>query len=138
MTSILNFGPEGQVNTYTNHQQESSQITILSDGSYVIVWESFAQDDPNPASGLPFGIYSQRFSAAGVKLGAETLINQAVISTQSAPQVAALSGGGYVVVWETSDGPDGYAFGIDMQAYNNNGSKVGTETVVNTTFLGSQ
>ena len=138
MTSILNLGPEGQVNTYTTDQQRASQMTVLSDGSYVIVWESYGQDDTNPYSGSPYGIYAQRFSAAGVKLGAETLVNHDVVSTQSMPHVTALTGGGYVVVWDTKYGLDGSSFGIDMQAYSNNGVKIGVETRVNTTTANDQ
>jgi len=52
---------ETVVNTYTDSNQQSPDIAVLADGSYVIVWQSYTQD----AAGS-WGIYGQRFTPQGV------------------------------------------------------------------------
>ena len=56
---ILNPGVETRVNSYTTSLQTYSKIAALSDGGYIVVWGSYGQD------GDGFGIYLQRFNAAG-------------------------------------------------------------------------
>jgi len=58
------------VNTYTNSFQINPSVATLADGSVVVVWASDGQD------GDLQGVYAQRFSAVGAKLGAEFRINQ--------------------------------------------------------------
>lgn len=83
------------VNTYTNNFQINPSVATLADGSVMIVWASDGQD------GSLQGIYGQRFSAAGVKLGAEFQINQWTSKNQRTPAVAALANSNFVVVWIT-------------------------------------
>ena len=131
MTSTLNVGPETLVNTYTSSAQEDAKVTMLSDGSYIITWDSWGQDnyDPNSFDGQS-GVYTQRYSAAGIKIGAETRVNTTVIADQFNAETVALNGGGYVVTWsgqihDTVTGSDTYqAF---YQIYNSSGVKVGGE-----------
>lgn len=123
------LGSETRINTTTSSDQESQQVIGLSGGGYVVIWESLNQD----GSGL--GLYSQRFSAGGVKLGGETLVTTTTADDQHDVAVAALKNGGYVVTWESSSG------GIDdvfMQRYDANGNKLGGETPVNSTTTDDQ
>lgn len=62
-------GVETQINTYTQNNQDSSSISSLIDGGYIITWKSDGQD------GSGYGIYAQRYDKNGVKVGNETLIN---------------------------------------------------------------
>jgi len=118
-------GAEFLVNTTTANDQLNPSITALSDGGYIIVWQSSGQD------GSGYGVYAQRYNASGVKVGAETLINDFVNDDQILPVITALNGGGYVIAWQ-SDTLDGYGRGIVAQRYDAAGAKVGSETVVNT------
>lgn len=70
---------------------------ILTDGTYVVVWQAFEEADD--ASG--FGVYGQRVAADGTLIGAKFLINTTTLGYQSHPAVAALPGNGFVVVWQT-------------------------------------
>jgi len=98
----------------------------LADGSYVTVWQSNGQD------GSGWGVYAQRFSAEGVAVGPEWRVNTTTASSQLEPQVAALSSGGFVVVWTDQSGADGSSYGVYAQRYDASGVAVGLETLVNT------
>ena len=63
--------------------------------------------------------------------GTEFRINTYIANDQRNPSVAVLSGGGFVVTWQ-SDGQDGNGFGIYGQVFDNSGNMVGTEFRVNT------
>jgi len=118
-------GSETLINTYTNSDQSYPSITALSDGGYVITWNSNGQD------GSGYGIYAQRYNASGSPVGLETRINTYTNSNQAGRSITALSDGGYVISW-TSLGQDGSDWGIYAQRYNAAGSPVGSETRINT------
>ncbi len=81
------------VNTYTNNFQIDPAVATLSDGSVIVVWSSYGED------GDLQGIYGQRLSAAGAKLGGEFQINQFYVHNQRTPAVAALANTNFVVTW---------------------------------------
>lgn len=90
----VRVGGEFLVNTMTGGYQYEPSITSMVDGGFLVTWQDNGQD------GSGHGIYAQRYNAAGVKVGGETLINQTTAGEQIAPAVTGLSGGGYVVVFE--------------------------------------
>ena len=122
-----------RVNTYTSNTQENPEIAVLTDGSYVIVWNSYGQDDTNSD-----GIYAQRFAANGVAMGPEFRINDAVDGAQHLPTIAALSDGGFVVTWQDQTGVDGSGYGVIAQRFDASGTAQGSNFVVNTTTSGTQ
>ncbi len=81
------------VNTYTNNFQVDPAVATLTDGSVIVVWSSYGED------GDLQGIYGQRLSAAGAKLGGEFQINQYFSHNQRTPAVAALPNTNFVVTW---------------------------------------
>lgn len=120
------------VNTYLSGEQINPNLAVLTDGSVVVVWASAGQD------GSLQGVYGQRLSATGAKLGTEFPINQTTLLNQRTPSVAALTDGGFVVVWisETRLGLDANsvdAFAIDGMArlYNATGTATGNEFKLN-------
>ncbi len=117
-------GSEFQVNTYTTSDQWASSVAALADGGFVVTWQSNGQD------GGGYGIYGQRYSANGIPLGNEFAINTTTANDQSFPVVAALSDGGFVVVWE-STAQDGSGIGIYGRQYEVDGS-AGSEFRINT------
>src|SRR6185437_7126296 len=65
LSSINPVGGEVRINTSTNGAQDLPQIAKDAVGDYVIVWQSQNQD------GNGYGIYAQRYNAAGKPQGAE-------------------------------------------------------------------
>ncbi|ESQ91768.1 hypothetical protein ABAC460_05360 [Asticcacaulis sp. AC460] len=122
-------GSEVHVSTAAADVQSWPAAVGMSDGSYVVIWHSNNQD------GGAYGVYMQRYNASGVAQGTETRVNTTTAGEQSFPAVAALSGGGYVVSWQS---PDASGFGIYSQRYNNSGVAQGAETAVNTTTANNQ
>jgi hypothetical protein len=114
------------VNTTTAENQTSGSITGLADGGYVVHWNSNLQD------GSGQGAYSQRYDANGLKVGAETLVNTSTTSNQYSQDNIALADGGWVATWLSSHG-DGTTYDVYQQRYNADGSKSGSETLVNST-----
>jgi uncharacterized delta-60 repeat protein len=124
-------GSEFLVNTTTANSQQLASVAALTDGGFVVTWQSNLQD------GSGFGIYAQRYDAAGSRMGVETLVNSNTASDQRAPRILALASGGYVVVWQ-SDLQDGSAGGVFGQVFAADGTALGAEFVVNTTTTDEQ
>ncbi len=87
------LGGEFRVNTHTNGQQMAPQLARLQDGNLVVVWSSLEQD------GHLQGVYAQRLSPTGERLGGEFQVNQFSAYNQRTPAVAGLEDGSFVVVW---------------------------------------
>ncbi|MDW7980060.1 MAG: hypothetical protein RMH97_05790 [Verrucomicrobiales bacterium] len=81
------------VNTYTNEFQTDPAVAVLADGSVLVVWNSYGQD------GDLLGIYGQRLSSTGQKLGPEFQVNQFNSNNQRSPSLATLADGRIVAVW---------------------------------------
>jgi VCBS repeat-containing protein len=125
------IGSETLVNTYTTDSQTNPIITSLSDGGWVVTWNSDGQD------GSGTGIYQQRYNANGTPSGTETLVNTYTSGNQGYPSVTALDDGGWVVTWH-SQNQDGDNYGIYQQRYDATGAVSGVETQVNSYTTGSQ
>ncbi|NGX62238.1 MAG: hypothetical protein K940chlam9_01733 [Chlamydiae bacterium] len=104
------MGTEFQANTYTTSDQRDPSTTALSDGGFVVVWESDGQD------GDSYGIFGQRYGQNGTLVGSEFQVNTYTTSAQNSPSITALSDGGFVVTWQ-SNGQDGDSEGIYGQRY---------------------
>jgi len=115
----------------TVNQQLAPTIAALDTGGFVVAWMSNLQD----GSGL--GVYAQRYSEAGAKIGREVLVNTTTVNDQGTPSVAAFTDGGYVIAWTSSE-QDGSGQWVYAQAYTDDGARVNAEFVVNTTTAGDQ
>jgi hypothetical protein len=97
------------VNTVSEDDQSSPRLAISTDGSFLVIWQS---DEPDPAAdgAIRRWIRGQAFDADAQPIGPERLYSD--VSTGSGTEryadVAALTGGGYVVVWsqESAIAPD--------------------------------
>ena len=125
-------GPETLVNTYTNNDQYDPQIAVLPGGGYVITWQGAVED------GSGFGIFAQRYDNAGTPLGAEFQVNTTTANWQQEPRIAALSGGGFVIVWDTIVPGTTTGLGVFSQQYDAGGNKVGGEVTDQTNTPGYQ
>ena len=91
---------ETLANSFTKFGQTHPSIASLDDGSFVVVWASKRQE------AMSWGIFAQRFDAAGRPVGTETHINETVPGTQWRPSVA--SNGEHVwITWQTVGHEDG-------------------------------
>ena len=114
-----------QINTTTAGTQRQSDVTVLGGGGYVVTWASNDQD------GSGYGVFAQRFSAQGEKVGPEFQVNTTTENSQWDPKITTLSGGGFVIIW-ASNGQDGSNWGTYAQMYNAAGIPVGNEFRANT------
>ena len=125
------LGGEFRVNTATAGEQMVPSIAALQDGGFVVCWVSNGQD------GSGDGVYGQRYAADGTAVGGEFRVNTTTAFTQNEPDVAALSGGGFVVAL-TSDGQDGSGRGTYAQRYAADGTPQGGEFRLNPTTANDQ
>ena len=112
-------------------------MTVLADGSYVVVWESNGQD------GSGAGIFGRHFSAAGEAISGEFQIAEAEAGNQTRAQIAALEDGGFAVVWQSGgtnpdDGTPLEPWDVFFRTFDADGAARGGEQLVNTTTDGTQ
>jgi hypothetical protein len=125
---LLAFGPAGsefRVNTYTASYQWLPSVAMNASGDFILAWTSNDQD------GSRYGVYAQRYNAAGVAQGDEFLVNTYTNGDQRDPSVAMDAAGDFVVAW-WSNGQDGDDAGVYAQRYNAAGLTQGGEFRVNT------
>jgi hypothetical protein len=125
------LGGEFQVNTYTTGIQYGRAVTMDAAGNFVVVW---ASDGPD---GSDYGVFGQRFDAAGAPVGNEFRVNTYTTGRQAFPSVAVDAGGNFVVVWD-SVGQDGSGDGVFGQRFDAAGAARGGEFRVNTETASSQ
>src|SRR5207253_43301 len=83
-------------------------------GNFVLTWSSHEQD------GSGWGVYAQRYDAAGVAQGSEFRVNTTTAGNQGSSSAAATTGA-FVIVWSSND-QDGSGYGVYGQRYSNSGS----------------
>jgi hypothetical protein len=117
-------GAEFRVNTATASHQAYPRVASSPAGEFLVVWDSFGQD------GSSFGVFGQRYDAAGEASGAEFQVNTHTLQSQSNPAAAWSAGGSSVAVWH-SENQDGHVFGVFGQRYDAGGAPAGDEFQVN-------
>ncbi|RLJ64547.1 hypothetical protein DFR35_1185, partial [Sulfurisoma sediminicola] len=123
-------GSEFRINNTTSDQQAGVSVTGLADGGFIATWHSYGQD------GSSWGVYGQRYDAAGGLVGTEFRVNTTTSAEQSGPKIVQLTGGDIVVVWNSDQ--DGSSYGIYAQRYNSAGVAQGTEFRINSYTADSQ
>jgi hypothetical protein len=124
------IGAQFQVNTYTTGFQAYSQVAVAPDGAFVVVWSDFNLD------GSLGGVFGQRFSAAGTRLGVQFQVNTYTTDEQVSAQVATDASGNFVVVWHSF-----FQFNdtdVVGRRYDAAGNAVGGEFLVNSYTVGDQ
>jgi hypothetical protein len=138
-------GSELLVNTATANAQDRSQITALANGGFVATWE-----DGSAGSGGATGdssgtaVKAQVFAADGTRVGSELLVNTATANGQDRPDITALANGAFVVTWQDSSAVAGGATGdgsdlaVKAQVFLADGTRVGSELLINTATANDQ
>jgi Ca2+-binding RTX toxin-like protein len=119
------FGAEFRVNSTTANYQFNPEVTLLTDGGYVVTWSS-------GTSSTTASIYAQRYAANGNKVGGEIKVNTTVYGAESS--VTALADGGYVVAWLALNSSS--SWDVYSQRYTSEGNAVGGELKLNTLSTG--
>ena len=93
--------PEFQVNTTNFDGDRNTSATTLADGTVMVTWAA----DIDPGAGVlneDCEIYGQKVGTDGSLIGNEIVINTNQANNQLQPDIAALTNGGFAVVWETT------------------------------------
>ncbi|MCR4378843.1 MAG: hypothetical protein NUV50_12215, partial [Rhodospirillales bacterium] len=122
-------GSQIVANTTTTSWQEYPHVAQLGNGNIVVTWHGTV------SGGSGYDVAAQVFDASGNKLGGEILVNATTASSQSGPQISALDGGGFVVVWHSDQNGNSDVY---AQRFDANGAKLGTEFLVNSTSSTTQ
>jgi large repetitive protein len=127
------LGSEFRVNTFTSDDQLMPSVSMADDtGEFVITWSSYQQ-----SGDFQYGVYGQRYSAAGAAVDGEFRVNTTTFGNQQFSSVAMDADGDFVVTW-TSDNKDGNGTAVVMRRYDKANDKWGSEFVVNQTTSGDQ
>ena len=133
------LGGEFQVNTYSTGLQNyygSPAVALDGRGNFVVAWGSEGQD------GSGWGVFGQRFNAAGTRLGVEFQVNTYTTGDQGGVLafndigVDMTPSGSLVIVWASEQ--EGQHSGLGGPRFNAAGTRVGSEFQVNTQTLGYQ
>ncbi len=89
--------------------------TVLTDGTVTLVWTGSGID------GDMEGVQSVRLDQTGVRIGAVTTVNISTRYNQRDASVAALSDGGYAIVWVDEQHPGWGPAGIAARLYSSSG-----------------
>jgi len=125
------MGSDFQVNSYTTGDQNYPEVAANGAGDFVVVWQSAPQEGPS------YGVFGQRFNAAGSPLGSEFHVNSYTTYAQDRCDVAADGAGTFLVTWggNVQDGSFGGIFG---RRYSPAGVAVGDEFQINAFTTGGQ
>jgi ELWxxDGT repeat protein len=112
--------------------QTAPSAAALADGNFVIVWE-----DRSGSVSDPFGssIRGQVIDGAAQPVGSAFQVNVTTAGDQTAPSVAALPDGRFVVAFADTSGGDSE---IRAEILNADGTQAGEDFVINTTVAGDQ
>ena len=127
------LGAEFLVNSGTSGSQQTPDIAVLPDGSFVTVWQA--------GDGGGAGVSARRFGADGVALGNNFRVNSGTAYDQILPAISADTDGSFVVVFASyggDDPADTATAGVFARRYGANGSPLSDDFQVNTYTTGGQ
>jgi S-layer family protein len=122
------LGAEFQANTYTTDNQEDATVGTTPDGGFVVGWESYQGD---------LEIRSQRYDAAGNRVGAEFAVNSYTTGDQFLYGIALDARGNYAMVWDDF-ARDGDSYGDFGWRVSSTDTRRGVEFQANTFTIGYQ
>ena len=129
------LGPAFRVNsTDLNTMGVSSHsptVTVLTNDRFIVGWLSGNDSGP---------VRAQVYNADGTPSGAELLVATPEHAYTSTPSFTALANGGFVATWTdvSTSGADTSGWSVHAQVFDFDGSKNGSEFLINTTTNNSQ
>lgn len=129
------LGSEFRVNSTTANTQRSydaspRSVASSATGDFVVVWAQ--------GQHATYGIYAQRFDAAGAPQGSEFRVTAPSTATQINPTVAMDADGDFVVTWTSTMPGVELGTGVFAQRFGAAGSPQGSAFRVNTYTTGAQ
>ncbi|HKS38666.1 MAG TPA: hypothetical protein VJW76_15845, partial [Verrucomicrobiae bacterium] len=113
------------VSSDTTGDNADACVVGLADGTAVVIWSNWGQD------GSMQGVYGQRVSSSGAKLGSEFRANEFAAYNQRSPAVAALGNGGFVVAWASEQQRFERSVDVYARLFNSAGEPVASEFRLN-------
>ncbi|MGL4513012.1 MAG: peptidylprolyl isomerase [Lacipirellulaceae bacterium] len=117
-----------QVNETTRGDQVGPAVATAANGSFVVVWSGRGVGDKE-------GVFLRRYSASGVALGGEQLVNQTLSGAQSEAAIAMAADGSFAVAWSGAGAGD--STGVFLRRYSAAGVALNGEARVST-FVGEK
>ena len=111
---------EFQVNDDTSSIKIEPELVKLADG-FLIAWNSRYQD------GSEYGVFAQRFSDTGSKIGSEFQMNTETTDWQLRPSLATYEDGTLLATWGSKE-QDGSGYGIFSQLFDLGSTKINLST----------
>ncbi len=94
------------INTAT--AQNNPRCAALTGGGFVVVYSDAGQTEGSLVdTSSQSNIYAQRYDNSGAAQGSRFLVNAGTTFNQTTPAIATLSGGGFIVSWQSNTDPDG-------------------------------
>ncbi|MFG5379629.1 putative Ig domain-containing protein, partial [Yoonia sp. R2-816] len=118
------------VNEFTDDVQTRPSVTALTNGHFVVTWQS---DDGQQGDMSSSAIMARIFDENGVEIVSEFLVNEFTDGPQRLPSVTALADGHFVVTWQSWDQQQGDASysAIKARIFDENGVEIVSEFLVN-------
>jgi hypothetical protein len=125
----LSVGMELRVNQTFAFSHARPAVALRADGGFVVVWESWEQESPDPSG---YGVFGRVYGPDGVAATAEFQVNSTTVDDQWYPDVEVFEDSSFAVVWCSweQDGSDGT---IVLRRFSALAEDLGAEIVVNTT-----
>lgn len=122
------LGDAFRVNSTIRGEQHAPTVAVADDGDFVVAWAGRGVADKE-------GIFLQRYSADGARVGDEVIVNTTLGGRQTAPSLAMDENGSFIVAWEGVGRGD--STGVFFRRFNTEGA-LGSETRVNATTASEQ
>jgi len=127
-------GSEFQVNAVTTGNQQTPDIAVLPDGSFITVWR-----ESRDGSGT--SIAGRRFDTNATPLANNFTVNSGTAGDQILPAISAADDGTFVVTFASYGGDDPAdvsTAGVFARRFDSNGAPIGNDFQVNAYTTGSQ
>ena len=123
--NFVKVGAKINVNTTTVGRQTVGGVAPLTNGGFVVTWESAPLSGATGQDGSGRGIYARRFNADGGPASGEFRVNTQTTGDQIEPRISALVNGGFVIIWM-----DEAEFTFKAQRFSFSGSATGGEILI--------
>jgi hypothetical protein len=108
------------------HPRRNDRQGVPPGPDFIVVWSSLGQD------GSGYGVFGQRYAAAGEPLGPEFRVNAYTPGFQRLPFVGTDPSGNFVVAWDSGSSGQPPEPGVFAQRFASTGAPLGPEFRVNT------
>jgi hypothetical protein len=98
---VVPAGEEFVANTFTFGRQTLPDVSMATDGSFIVVWQDGTTEPGlDGQDGSDGGIRGQRFDSAGGRIGAEFQVNINTLGSQQVPKIRHDAVGNVLIVWQ--------------------------------------